>query len=107
MNQVFMTNVKKNHDVRTIQEYGELIPITEGIVNDFDPDQVKIRIKDTLSEFNFDSEKDYIALAGRNSVNFYVGIVLAELRIRKFRLLLWDAVEENYKVRQMVIEHPK
>lgn len=69
--------------------------MTEGTVNIFDMKLLKCDLEKFLKENKYDSKKDYIAFSGNVVINFLVGEILGEQKI-KYQVLIYNQRERKY-----------
>jgi hypothetical protein len=99
MSKVYIIN-KSSHDYTKATKYGELIFITEGLINAYNLNQTFRRAYTTLQEF--DAKEDYILLTGLASTNLIIGWVLGWLQ-KDINVLLYK--EGDYIVRRLTFDH--
>ena len=74
-----------------------IINITEGTVNIFNIERLRFDINKNLSDNNF-SEDDAIVCSGSVVVNFLTGNIISEIGIKKYKLIIHNAVKKCYEI---------
>ena len=92
MSKVYIVNENK-HNFRGVEEYGEVIYITQGFINLGDMDTLAYNMQPTLEEIE---EADYIVLTGPISVNIIIGHYLLK-KFGKITILAWDKRVPGYR----------
>jgi len=99
-NKVFLLNYS-GHDISSLEQYGDIIFLTEGNIRIFEMDRNNYHIAASLKANKFDSANDYIALSGNLIVGFNLGIAIGNKYPKAIlKMLLWDA-----KIRQYTLVH--
>jgi len=93
MAKVFVANFA-GHNISDAKRFGEIINVTEGNINVFEPDRVMYNILKVFKENKYDPEIDYIVLSGSKVINFLIGLLC-----QKARILIWDPNEKQYEER--------
>ena len=96
--QVFIVN-HINKNMKDANQYGALIPLTEGSVNVFNTERMVFELDQKLTDYKFNHEEDYILLSGSTVLNFIVGFLLS--KYKQIKLLIWDAKNQRYVLREV------
>lgn len=95
---VFVVNWS-GHDFSKAEKYGEIIKLTEGLVNIFNPERLLHFYLTKLKEKKFNFRIDYILISGSPVVNLLLGIALENYE--SVNLLIYDAKKANYVERNL------
>ncbi len=99
MSKVYVIN-KSAHDYSPALKYGELIYITDGLIDSYNLNLTFRSAYTTLQDYN--PQEDYILLTGLSSTNLIVGWVLGHLKCDINVLLYKDG---EYIVRRMTFDN--
>ena len=77
MPKVYIIN-KSAHDYSSATQYGELVFITQGLIDSYNLNLTFRQALTTLQDYN--PQEDYILLTGLSSTNLIVGWVLGHLK---------------------------
>lgn len=101
---VFILNYA-GHRITDAQNYGDLIPLTEGNIALFDVDRLAFNMIEKLKRYHFDIKNDFIIPSGSPVIGFVCGFLLGNSsKDAKFvKLLIWDAKTRKYVQREWSI----
>ena len=97
MRKVFIVN-KSAHDFSAAEQYGELVPLSEGSMNRYGTNNMHRKFLEILENSH---EEDYILLCGLSVMNVVACSIFTHLHMR-LNLLMFK--EGNYAERNIVFE---
>ena len=80
------------HDISQAEEYGEIIPLTEGTIS-LNMSDLAISLSDKLRDF---TQEDYILLSGNLAANFIVGMILGFKDLQFVKVLIYNSKKLRY-----------
>jgi len=94
MPRVFVGNWS-GHDLSEAEPFGDLIYLTEGNQDIFQPARLAYNIlRNGLDDFN--EKEDYYLPSGSMVINFVVGALLVSKEINHIKLLIFNAKTQKY-----------
>lgn len=94
MAKVFVVN-DSGHDFSKAKRFGELVPITQGKINIYQPQRDLIEVEKCLGEFS--NKEDYLLLSGNTLGNMLVALTLfVMLKVKSIMLLVYDTKTQDY-----------
>lgn len=104
MSRVFLGNWH-GHDVTELERFGDLNFLTKGKVDIWSPSQLAFDMLEEADLKNFDSKNDYYVPSGSVVINFIVGMLLGSRGIDSVKLLIFDAVNQKYVLRDWSLSY--
>ena len=98
---VWLVNRNEGHDYRNAKEFGEIIPLSEGMVSPLATDRFLERVKDRLDQVG---PEDYVLLSGHLLLNAVVCGYLAR-RNGWLRVLTFLSKQRIYVPRFIELRH--
>ncbi len=95
MKRVYVPSCKSNYDISDAEHFGELVIITEGIVDISNLTNLAKRVIDKLKTAK---EDDYLVMAGAPIVNSICFAYLMSIHGR-VNLLIFDARTRRYRIK--------
>lgn len=92
MSKVYLVN-RSGHNFDAAEQYGTLVPITEGNFNIIRPDRDFYNLIENLKEF---TEEDYLLLSGNVFVNALSIAALLHRKVTILNLLVYNAKNQSY-----------
>ena len=107
MNNIFVTNykdqdflVEKTAEYRG--EFGKVVPITEGVTNAFDTDELQSAIRYVLKNNRYDPETDYILIAGNAIIaSIILRVITMDYPTENIKVLLYNYYLKDYILREI------
>ena len=97
---VYIVN-KGGHDYSPAEEFGELVPLSEGKVNSFQVSRLYREFSYILKE---SSPNDYLLISGLPTLNVIAASILARKHGR-IRILQYEPELGTYRKREIVIDN--
>jgi len=98
MSKVYVVN-SSGHDLSGAEEFGELIPLTQGRINIYSTDRLLLELREKLKHYE---EGDYLLLCGYILLNLLAGGIILE-KTGKLNLLLYDFRTKKYLRREVIL----
>ena len=95
---VFIPN-NSGHDFSDAEKYGELIFITQGMIDRF---KVNTMFRMTVDALSDSQPTDYIMVTGLTQINVIIASVFTQMHGR-LNLLIYDVKKEKYIPRKIVL----
>lgn len=80
------------HDISQAEEYGEVIPLTEGTIS-LNMSGLATNLSEKLQNFN---QEDYILLSGNLAANFVVGMIMGIKGYQFVKVLIYNSKKLKY-----------
>ncbi len=100
MPKVYVPN-NSGHDFSHAESFGELRFVTSGTVDRF---KINNMYREAVSALEDSTSDDYIMVTGLTQINVVLTSVFA-VKHGRLRLLMYDAKEERYILREIVIDN--
>ena len=85
------------HDYSDLARFGNVIPVTTGSVNPFNPGRLLVAIQHRLQ---LAKETDYVAISGLQILNGLV-MVFWLMRFERIQLLQWSTRQSRYECKDI------
>lgn len=80
------------HDISQAEEYGQVIPLTEGTIS-LNMSDLAVNLSDKLRDFN---QEDYILLSGNLAANFIAGMIMGLKDFQFLKVLIYNSKKLRY-----------
>lgn len=97
---VFVVN-KSGHDFSPAKKYGELVYLSEGLMNRFQTNHMYRMFSDIMED---SSEDDYILISGLIQMNIIAASIMA-YKHGRVNLLIYSERDQDYEQRELVMSN--
>lgn len=100
MPKVFVPN-RSHHDFADAARFGDIVYLTDGIVNRFQINQIYRQCKAIMKDA---TEQDFILVSSLSIINAIAASIMAR-RFNRVNFLIFNSRDRRYEAREIIVEN--